>query len=88
MIGIFLRNTDNELCFVQGEKEMNIGSFHYTPAAKMMTVVMKDNSEEIITSEIAPEISEVFKPNSPILVAHVDLKGELEHEYWAQLTVG
>lgn len=88
MIGVFLRNRENEICFLQGSKNVDIVSFHYTPSAKMMTVVMKDDTEETITSEIAPEISEVFVPDSQILIAQLDETGEPEREYWAQLTVG
>ena len=88
MIGVFLRNKDNKICFVRPSAGVDITSLHYTPSAKMMIVTLKDGTEETITSEIAPEISDVFIPNAQVLVAQVNHAGAVEREYWAQLTVG
>ena len=88
MIGFFLRNKENDVCFVQVSRDGDIASFHYATDAKMMTVIMKDETEETITSEIAPEIHEVLIPASKILVALLNDKGELEREYYTLLTIG
>ncbi len=88
MIGIFLRNKENEICFVQMSREGEIASFHYAAHARMITVIMTDGEEETVTSEIAPEIHEALAPAKQILVALLDDEGELEREYWAELTVG
>lgn len=88
MIGIFLRNKENSICFVQVSKDEDIAAFHYAGDAKMMTVMMKDGTEETITSEIAPEMHEVLMPVSQILVAQLDVQGNLEREYMTQLSIG
>jgi hypothetical protein len=87
MIGLFLRNKANEVCFVQASRESEIASFHYAAHAKMITVIMADGAEETVTTEIAPEIHEVLVPAKRILVALLDDKGDMEREYWAELSV-
>ena len=87
MIGIFLRNKENEICFAQMSREGEIASFHYAAHARMITVIMTDGEEETVTSEIAPEIHEALVPARQILVALLDDAGELEREYWAELSV-
>ena len=88
MIGIFLRNKENEICFVQVSRNGDIASFHYAAHAKMITVIMTNGEEETVTSEIAPEIHEALVPAERILVALLDDEGELEREYWTELSVG
>jgi hypothetical protein len=87
MIGLFLRNKADAICFVQVSKGQDIESFHYSSDARMMSVTMKDGAEETITSEIAPEIGAVLK-SSDILVVQLDTEGEFDREYNANLTVG
>jgi hypothetical protein len=88
MIGIFLRNRDNEICFVQVSKDEDIAAFHYTADPRIMTVMLETGEEETITSEIAPEIHEALVGQDQVLVALLDDTGELEREYWAEMTKG
>jgi hypothetical protein len=86
MIGVFLRNNEDEICFAQLSRDADIASFHYAPAARMIVAVMQDGEEEAITSEIAPEIHEALVKCNRILIALVDEAGEAEKEYWAEVT--
>ena len=88
MIGIFLRNEENEICFVQVSRDEEIASFYYVARARMITAIMADGEEETVTSEIAPEIHQALVPATRILIAHLDEKGEVEREYWAALSIG
>jgi hypothetical protein len=88
MIGLFMRNKDNHVCFVRLKpEETAIASFQYTPAAKVMMVNLADGDEVMFTSEIAPEIHEALLTSRDILVAEMDKNGDLEREYTVALIV-
>ncbi len=88
MIGILLRNKQNEICFARVEKGADIVSFHYTPAMKILNVLYDDKSEEMFTSEVSETIHQSLKSLSQILVTHMDSDGNPEREYLTPLTTG
>lgn len=81
MIGVFLINSRNELCFVNSEKRGGIASVIYVPDMRMASIVLDDGSSEVITHEISDTLLPGITTQETVLVVQLDEAGHLIHEH-------
>lgn len=83
MIGVFLKNKDGMLCFVQPlQDEMpEIAAFRYSAETHFVAITLASGHEENITMPIALEMRDAFLKEKSVLVVNLDEKGEFQREY-------
>ena len=88
MIGFFLRNKQDEICFALAKKEPHdIASFHYLPGPRIIAAAFSNGDEETITSEIAQDIHDALVKAKIIFVAELNEKAEAVREYAVPLKI-
>ena len=89
MIGIFLKNKDGKLCFVQPQQDIvpKIAAFRYEKDSFKVAVTIDDGREEMFTTVMAPEMRDSFLCEKHILVVNLDEESEFKEEYKVPLVV-
>lgn len=85
MIGIFVVNADDDLCFIDSEKRGGIASFIYVPDMRMCSIVFTDGTNEVVSAEIGQLTHEAMLLANEVLVVELDGSGACVFEQSVKL---
>lgn len=86
MIGIFLVNKKDELCFAQYGEHKDIAGFRYHTDTGMCIAVRPSGEEDVFVDAMHDEIRPYLSKDPEILVADIDDGGATKREYVVSLT--
>lgn len=89
MIGTFVLTDSDDICFIRREQDEFpvISSFFYIPGDRIMSVVLEDGTEEMVTTQIDERFAPALKKAKSILVADLDEEGDVVKEYKVPLSL-
>lgn len=87
MIGIFLVNENDELCFAQHGDHKDIAGFRFHTDTGMCIAIRGSGDEEVFVDAMHEEIRDYLSKDQSVLVADIDDEGALTREYSVPLTV-
>jgi hypothetical protein len=87
MIGIFLVNQKDELCFAQYGEHKDIAGFRFHTDTGMCIAVLATGGEETFVDAMHDEIRPYLSKEQQVLVADLDDDGQLTREYSVGLAV-
>ena len=87
MIGAFLLNPENEICYAQFGEHVRLQAVRYVSDIQTTILVREDGEEELLTEPLGADFSASLAAAKEILIACMDADGETADEYMVPVLI-